>query len=238
MPGENFNNFKVFLELQRRNDEGMNDGAVNRIPLFVDNLGITTSKSVMAIPVPFSGAIQGESLNLAFDVGMAQKTINMSGQLLGQTIVKKRDGSAAKTVKMTSYEMAQLIHSYVDSSTFQDDQNMNKLIVLGPTRVGFNFDYHAGAENADVSDLKMMPFSWKTRGYDNSFTRYDYDAEAGTGANSEWFTPYTGAEEVSVGITGFIQNFNTTMDGSTFPAVGFTMDFTEAFVLSENFLDG
>ncbi len=114
MPGENFNKFKVFLELQRRNDEGMNDGAVNRIPLLVDSLGITTSKSVMAIPVPFSGAIQGESLNLAFDVGMAQKTINMSGQLLGQTIVKKRDGSAAKTVKMTSYEMAQLIHSYVD----------------------------------------------------------------------------------------------------------------------------
>ena len=237
MAGENFNNFKVFLELQRRGDEGMNDGATNRIPLFVDNVGITTAKSVMAIPVPFSGAIQGESLNLAFDVGMAQKTINISGQLLGQTIVKKRDGADAKTVKMTAFEMAQLIHSYVDSSTFQDDQNMNKLIILGPSRVGFNFTYHAGAENADVDALKTIPFSWKTRGYDNSFTSLDYDAEAGTGQNDEYFTPYTGAEDVSVGVTGFINSFNTTMDGATLPAIGFTMDFVEAYVLSDNFLD-
>ena len=104
----------------------------------------------MNMGVPFSGAITGESMNLAFDIGMAQKTVSLNGILLGQTISKQKSESvSAKTANLTAYEMAQLIHSYVDSSTFQDDQNMNKLIILGPTRVGFNFDYHAEAENAD-----------------------------------------------------------------------------------------
>ena len=90
MAGENFANFKVFLELQRRNDYG--GGTTNRIPLFADSVTINTSKTVMNMGVPFSGAIQGESLSLAFDVGMAQKTVNISGQLLGQKIKKQRDG--------------------------------------------------------------------------------------------------------------------------------------------------
>ena len=37
---------------------------------------------------------------------------------------------------------------------------------------------------------------------------------------------------------GFIRSFNTTMSGMDFPAVQFTLDFEEAFVLAENFLDG
>jgi len=233
MAGENFANFKVFLELQRRNDEGMGVGNTNRIPLFADSITINTSKTVMNMGVPFSGAVTGESLSLAFDVGMAQKTVNISGQLLGQKIVKKRDGEAAKTVNLTAFEMAQLIHSYVDSSTFQDDQNFNKLIILGPSRVNHSFAYHGG-DNAlatkDVSELQTIPFSWKSRGYDNVFTSQ--------GSNSEYFTPYTGAEDVTVGLMGFIRSFNTTISGAEFPAIGFTIDFEEAYVLSENFLDG
>ena len=93
MTGENFANFQVFLELQRRNDEGLNQGGhINRIPLMVDSITINTSKTVMNMGVPFSGAVTGESLNLAFDTGMAQKTVNLSGTLLGQTITKKRVG--------------------------------------------------------------------------------------------------------------------------------------------------
>ena len=237
MSGEAFKgqNFRCFLELGRRNDVGT--GHINRIPLFVDNISISTGKMVMNAPVPFSGAIRGESLNLAFDIGQASKAISLSGTLMGMGIKKQKDADSLRTVNLTSFEVAQLIHSYVDSSTFQDDQNMNKLIILGPSRVGFNFTYHAGAENADVNALKSIPFSWKTRGYDNSFTMLDYDAEAGTGQNDEYFTPYTGAEDVSVGVTGFINSFNTTMDGATLPAIGFTMDFVEAYVLSDNFLD-
>ena len=231
MTGENFANFQVFLELQRRNVEGLNQaGHANRIPLMVDSITINTSKTVMNMGVPFSGAVTGESLNLAFDTGMAQKTVNLSGTLLGQRIVKKRDGEAAKDIKMTSFELAQLIHSYVDSSTFQDDQSLNKLIILIPSRVDHSFSYRsAGDETADLLDLPKIPFTFKNRGYDNRFTSQD--------SNSEFFAPFVEQED-SIGLMGFIRSFNTTITGAEFPAVQFTLDFEEAFVLAENFLDG
>ena len=231
MSGENFANFQVFLELQRRNDEGLNQaGHANRIPLMVDSITINTSKTVMNMGVPFSGAVTGESLNLAFDTGMAQKTVNLSGTLLGQRIVKKRDGEAAKDIKMTSFELAQLIHSYVDSSTFQDDQSLNKLIILIPSRVDHTFSYRsADDETADLLDLPKIPFTFKNRGYDNRFTSQD--------SNSEFFAPFVEQED-SIGLMGFIRSFNTTITGAEFPAVQFTLDFEEAFVLAENFLDG
>ena len=231
MTGENFANFQVFLELQRRNDEGLNQaGHANRIPLMVDSITINTSKTVMNMGVPFSGAVTGESLNLAFDTGMAQKTVNLSGTLLGQRIVKKRAGEAAKDIKMTSFELAQLIHSYVDSSTFQDDQSLNKLIILIPSRVDHSFSYRsAGDETADLLDLPKIPFTFKNRGYDNRFTSQE--------SNSEFFAPFVEQED-SIGLMGFIRSFNTTITGAEFPAVQFTLDFEEAFVLAENFLDG
>ena len=185
----------------------------------------------MNMGVPFSGAVTGESLNLAFDVGMAQKTINLSGQLLGQSLVKKKGSAAEKTPNLTSFEMAQLIHSYVDGSSFQDDQNMNKLIILIPSRVDETFSYHGGVSGTtEVTDLPFIPFTWKNRGYDNEFTSQ--------GSNSEYFTPYTGAEDVTLGITGFIRSFSTTITGAEFPAIGVTLDFEEGLVIAENFLDG
>ena len=240
MTGENFANFQVFLELQRRNDEGLNQGGhINRIPLMVDSITINTSKTVMNMGVPFSGAVTGESLNLAFDTGMAQKTVNLSGTLLGQTITKKRDGEDAKSRKLTSFELAQLIHTYVDSSTFQDDQSLNKLIILIPSRVDHTFEYRSTGsglpplannhETADLLDLPRIPFTFKNRGYDNVFTSQ--------GSNEEFYKPFVETED-SVGMMGFIRSFNTTITGAEFPAVQFTLDFEEAFVLAENFLDG
>jgi len=235
MSGETFKgqNFKVFLELGRRNDVG--SGSVNRIPLFVDSLSMVTSKMVMNMGVPFSGAVRGESLNLAFDIGQSSKTVNMGGMLLGQTISKQKDTSSAKTRNLTSFEMAQLIHSYVDASTFQDDQNLSKIVILMPSRVDENFEYRDAADaSKDISLLPLIPFTWKNRGYDNDF--------ASAGANSKYFAPYTVNEvdetvDGTVGLSGFIRSFNTTISGAEFPAVGFTLDFEEAMVLSDNFLD-
>jgi hypothetical protein len=232
MSGENFANFQVFLELQRRNDKGIDQsGNVNRIPLMVDTITINTSKTVLNMGVPFSGAVTGESLNLAFDTGMAQKTVNITGQLLGQTISKQRDGESAKSRKMTSFELAQLIHTYVDSSSFQDDQSLNKIVILLPSRVNHAFEYRDAAdENKDLLDLPRIPFTFKNRGYDNVFTSQ--------GSNDEYYASWTGSEADSIGLMGFIRSFNTTMSGAEFPAVGFTLDFEEAYVLAENFLDG
>ena len=184
MSGEAFNNFKVYLELQRRNEVGT--GYFNRIPLFEDSVSISTSKMVANIGVPFSGAVRGESLNLAFDVGQASKTVNMSGMLLGQHIKKKKntDIDSEREVNLTSFEMAQLIHSYVDASSFQDDQNMSRLVILIPSRIDHDFAYHNGTEDADkdISELELIPFTWKNRGYDNDF--------ASIGTNAKNFTPY------------------------------------------------
>lgn len=231
MSGEAFKgqNFRCFLELGRRNDVGT--GHINRIPLFVDSIGIATGKLVMNAPIPFSGAVRGESLNLAFDIGQASKNINLSGTLMGMSIKKQKDANSLREVNLTSFEVAQLIHSYVDSSTFQDDQNMNKLIILIPSRVDETFSYHGGVSGTtEVTDLPFIPFTWKNRGYDNEFTSQ--------GSNSEYFTPYTGAEDVTLGITGFIRSFSTTITGAEFPAIGFTLDFEEGLVIAENFLDG
>tara|TARA_R100000329_G_scaffold27615_1_gene25674 strand:- start:7631 stop:8341 length:711 start_codon:yes stop_codon:yes gene_type:complete len=228
-------NFKCFLELGRRNDIG--SGHVNRIPLFVDNISISTSKLVINAGVPFSGAVRGESLNLAFDVGQAGKNLSLSGMLMDQRISKQKDANSLKdNVRLTAYEMAQLIHSYVDSSTFQDDQNLNRLIVLIPSRVDENFAYHNGtAENDDIELLPLIPFTFKNRGYDNDF--------ASLGANSKYFTPFTVNEsdetiDGTVGLTGFIRSFSTNISGAEFPNVSFSLEFEEAVVLSDNFLDG
>lgn len=232
MSGATFpsNNFRVFLELQRRND-GYNMGQQNRIPLFVESLNMSTTKTVMNVGIPFSGAVTGESQRLAFDMGMATKTVNLSGVLLEQTIVKK-NSSTEKSRILTAYEMAQLVHSYVDSSTFQDDQNLNKLIVLMPSRINEDFEYHTAAdETNDLQDLPLIPFSWKNREYDNSFTSF-------TGKNKKWFTPYDNTDEVTVGMEGFIRSFTTDFMGTDMNSVGFTLDFEEAHVLNDNFLDG
>ena len=232
MSGASFpsNNFRVFLELQRRND-GYNLGQQNRIPLFVESLNMATTKTVMNVGIPFSGAVTGESQRLAFDMGMATKTVNLSGVLLEQTIVKK-NSSTEKSRILTAYEMAQLVHSYVDSSTFQDDQNLNKLIILMPSRVDENFEYHTVAdETNDLEDLPLIPFSWKNREYDNSFTAF-------TGRNKKWFTPYDNTADVTVGMEGFIRSFTTDFMGTDMNTVGFTLDFEEAHVLNDNFLDG
>ena len=96
MSGEAFKgqNFRCFLELGRRNDVGT--GHINRIPLFVDNISISTGKMVMNAPIPFSGAVRGESLNLAFDIGQASKNISLSGTLMGMGIKKQKDADSLK----------------------------------------------------------------------------------------------------------------------------------------------
>ena len=81
--------FKVFLELARRAQ--VDDGtarAVNRIPLFVREIQVSTQKTVPTIPIPFAAVATGASETLAFDMGISTKTLSLSGVLLDQTISK------------------------------------------------------------------------------------------------------------------------------------------------------
>ena len=163
-----------------------------------------------------------------------------SSSLLGQTIQKKKSTEAETTsVKLTSYEMAQLIHSYVDSSALQDDQSLNTLVILIPSRVDENFVYHSQSwdgigpsddvSDLDISQLPQIPFSFKNREYDNDFTAF-------TKNPAPYFTPYTdmATDETTVGMKGIIRSFSTSITGADFPAVQFTLDFLVSTVISDN----
>jgi len=229
--------FNVFLELQRRNDQGT-DIQTNRIPLLVTEVGISTNKTVPNMGIPFSGAVRGESTNLAFDVGLAQKTVSLQGILLDQEITKNTDGTA-KTVTLTSFEMAQLIHSYVDSSAFQDDQSMNKLLIFYPSRVDNTFSYRKDGSSVDYNptnypnddQLPRIPFNWKNRAYDNAQTILSGNTL------EEPSTVFDVLEKSKnqIGLTGFIRSFTSTIAGEQYPSINFTLEFEEARVIADNF---
>ena len=234
----------VFLELARRSDVSGTDSHVNRIPLYVTELTFNTNKTVPNIGIPFSGAIRGESTNLAFDMGLAQKTVSITGVLLEQEIVKNNKEGDNKTVTFTPYELAQLIHSYTDSSSFQDDQNVNKLLVFYPSKVDNSFNQRlvdkagnsisaAQMVALDIGDAPLIPWNWKNRAYDNTFT-------AGSGNTID--SPSTTFDIVNktsnhIGLGGFIRSFSTAFSGAEYPSVSFTMEFEEATVIADNFFD-
>ena len=246
---DSYSNFSVWLELQRRNEIG-GDRAVNRIPLFVSEIGINTTKSVPTIPVPFASMATGKSETLAFDMGIAQKSISLTGVLLNQRVSKDtgESSASAKERTLSPFEMAQLIHSYVDSSAAQDDQSMNKLIILIPSRVNTNFDYHTpsstgliGTDVRDTSGLPLIPFTYENRRYDERFKRAANDFfDSVTGdtnllamADTSAFSDVRNADELT-GMMGFIRSFNTTFSGEEGNTVPFTLEFEVAKVLAEN----
>ena len=229
----------VFLELARRNDKG--GGQVNRIPLYVTEVSFSASKTIPNIGVPFSGAIRGESTNLAFDMGLTQKTVSIQGVLLEQVIQKDNDSGVTSDasgdgVKLTAFELAQLIHSYVDGSTFQDDQNLNKLLVFYPSRVDNNFDYRTGVDAdtpIDSANLAQIPWNWKNRAYDNAFTLMSGNT---TDSPSTAFDAKVKTAE-HIGLEGFIRSFSTTFSGAEYPSVTFQLEFEESTIISDNFFD-
>ena len=223
----------VFIKLAS-NSETNSD--YNRIWLQAETVAITTGKTVAAFPIPFSGIATGESHSLALDLGMASKTINISGTLVEQEIKKKFDNDQVTTAdsgveggvtrKMSAQEISQLLHSYVDSSFLQDQQNMNELIVIYPSYVDKSWEYHTGLnENSKLEDAKMMPFNYAVR---DAGTTMGLDAKGSIGG-STFPTPIDSDTGEINGVKGFIRSFNTTFEGS--PFVSFTMDFEVAITI-------
>tara|TARA_R110002051_G_C8753011_1_gene500450 strand:- start:1973 stop:2701 length:729 start_codon:yes stop_codon:yes gene_type:complete len=240
----NIADLNVILELQRRNDFGSGDALINRIPLFVTEITIATNKTVPNIGVPFSGAVRGESTNLAFDMGLSQKTLSIQGVLLEQSIKKQTDKETERDVTMTAFEIAQLLHSYVDASSFQDDQNINKILIFYPSRVDNSFnqrlvDIDGNAVTAeamktlDINKVPLIPFNWKNRAFDNSFTAFSGNT---TEYPSTIFDIITKSKN-HMGVTGFIRSFSATISGEAFPTINFSMEFEEAKVIADNFFD-
>ena len=107
----------VFLNFASRTD-GSSGSITNRIMLKAETVSISTTRNVAPIPIPLSGLVTGESTTMAIDLGIANKTFNISGIITEQHIVKEFEG-VTKSVVMTAPEVAQLIHASVDSSFLQ-----------------------------------------------------------------------------------------------------------------------
>ena len=245
----------VFVNTRARSKDSATFEA-NRIGLKCESISISTSKTVPALPVPGIGAVTGEAQTLALDLGMCQKTVQLSGFITDQHITKqfkqnyKNEARTSSnqmllnpTVFMTAHEVAQLLHSSVDSSAFQSTQNMNELIILIPSRVNHEYKYHQGLDEraaqdlgnnptsfTGVENLPLIPFTYKVRSQDNAGSIYAVfpDTDEGT-AFSNFAEPIHNNTEIQ-GMKGFIRSFNCTFDAnSTF--VQFTMDFEVAFVV-------
>jgi len=237
--------FTVFLELARRSDTPQSN-YVNRIPLYVTEISFSASKTIPNMGIPFSGAIRGEATNLAFDMGLTQKTVSVQGVLLDQEIIKGKNATSGdnKTATLTAFELAQLIHSYVDGSAFQDDQNINKLLVFYPSRVDNNFNMRTAnkagqtvtaeeMKTLDIKDVPLIPWNWKNRAFDNDFTLLSGNT---TNSPSTAFDILSKTSE-HIGLEGFIRSFTATFSGTEFPSVQFQLEFEESTVISDNFFD-
>ena len=210
----------VFLNFKSRND--LNNSSpfnANRVALKADTIDISTNRTVPSFPLPFSGAITGESTTLAIDLGMATKSISIQGIITEQVITKIDDDDNVYTVKMTAQEVAQLLHSSVDSSFIQSQQNIGELTILIPSRVNNNYALHAGTTvNTPLEELPLVPFTFASRIVDqeNSLRAANFP------------DPITGSN-VGKGVEGFIQTFGTNIVGGQ-PFITFNLTFEVALV--------
>lgn len=230
----------VMLELARRAStdtlpaEGESALEQNRIGLLANSISVSTNKQSLAFPVPFSGVISGESTTLALDMGLATKTITIQGIIKDQEITKRSKTGPQIRVTMTAYEIAQLLHSYVDSSFLHEDQNLSKLIILIPSRVDTNFDYHSGVdENTELDQLPLIPFHWGNRTFDMPTldgTKIDWGA-------TKFPSALTSTTQEISGITGFINDFSTDIAGDQLPSITFSLTFTNASTGISDFIN-
>ena len=208
----------VFLQFSEGNDTE-NGAQSNRIMLKAENISIDTSRNVPQIPIPFSGTITGESTALSIDMGIASKRISIQGVITDQYI-RKDIGGTTVTVHLTAHEVAQLMHSAVDSSAFQQNQNFSRLFILYPSRVGDNYAYRTGINaNTPQDECPLVPFDYKSRALDAS------PAQIGT------FAGPTDGEDNYRGITGVLETFGTQITPGQ-PFVTFNLSFTQSFVFT------
>jgi len=226
----------VMLELSRRAAEKspseLNTIETNRISLLCEQVSISTSKTAFPMDIPFSGLIAGESSTMVMDLGAARKDINITGKILDQTITKYKGGDESndKQVHMTSYEIAQMLHSYVDSSFLHEDQNLSKLIILMPSRVDDNFEYRSGVNaNTPIEDLPLIPFHFANRKYDVPSWSY--------GHTKNTFDPFTDTTAEIEGIRGMVSTFSCDFAGAEIPLVSFSLTFIQSATVVSDFIN-
>jgi hypothetical protein len=189
----------------------------NTIPLNVVSAGISVSKTIPAFPIPLSGVATGESITTAFDLGMATKSVNLSGFIKDAEITKTFGGgdnpTTTETNTFTAQEIAQMIASGVDSTGFAKKQAFSELVILIPSNV--DSDY-----NTRGTLGTLIPLTFGSRGNKN-----EKDNEGVP-------LPLTTFPDAStdVGLTGFIRSFSFNLEAESVD-VSFSLDFEVATVI-------
>jgi hypothetical protein len=196
---------------------GSGDGAdTNTIPLRATNVSIATNKTIPSIPLPI-GVLTGESVTAALDLGMSNKTIDVSGFII-DTDIKRHD----TTIKMTAHEIAQLLHSSVDSTGIAKHQALVELVFLMPSFVNENYVDRGKAADTSVSEngtvSANIPWTFRARGGPNLL-----DNRLVFGA-----LPFP-ENENSTGVTGFVRSFSTNIAADTIE-IEFSLNFEVALV--------
>ena len=231
-------NHFVMLELSRRaaanTPSKENTIETNRISLLCETIGINTTKSAFPIDIPFSGVVSGESSTMVMDLGSARKDITLAGKIVDQTIVKYSGEGDVKTVHMTSYEIAQMLHSYVDSSFLHEDQNISKLIILMPSRVDNNYDYRvvdgtALNANTPIEDCPLIPFHFANRTYDVPSWSWGHTLKT--------FDALALATDEIEGIRGMVSTFGCDFAGPETPTVNFNLSFVQSATVVSDFVN-
>ena len=150
---------------------------------------------------------------------------------------------------MTSYEIAQLLHSYVDSSFLHEDQNLSKLIILMPSRVDDSFVYRLidedntalgnhGPYNAEdnpdgkdtaLEDLPLIPFHFANRSYDVPTWSH--------GHTKNTFDPFIDVTKKIQGLRGMVSTFSCDFSGPETPLISFSLTFIQSATVLSDFVN-
>ena len=189
----------------------------NTIPLNVVSAGISVSKTIPAFPIPLSGVATGESITTAFDLGMATKSVNLSGFIQDAEITKTFGGgdnpTTTETHTFTAQEIAQMIASGVDSTGIAKKQAFSELVILIPSNV--DADY-----NTRGTLGTLIPLTFGSRGNTNEKDNEGVPLPLTTFPDSS----------TDVGLTGFIRSFSFNLEAESVD-VSFSLDFEVATVI-------
>jgi len=189
----------------------------NTIPLNVTAASVSVSKTIPAFPIPLSGVATGESITTAFDLGMASKSINLSGFIQDAIITKTFGGGAnaitTETHEFTAQEIAQMIASGVDSTGFAQKQAFSELVVLIPSNVDSNYQQRSTLGT-------LIPLTFASRGARNEKDNEGVPLPLSAFPDSSTDT----------GLTGFIRSFSFNLEAESID-VSFSLDFEIATVI-------
>tara|TARA_R110001592_G_scaffold363095_1_gene680234 strand:+ start:1399 stop:2034 length:636 start_codon:yes stop_codon:yes gene_type:complete len=207
----------VYLKLGSHSiDDGLTQ---NVIELKANSVSISVSKTIPSFEIPLSAYATGESQTLALDIGMASKTVSVSGIILDQQI-NQTHGGEENDRTFTAHEVAQIIASGVDSSFLQTNQRMNELVVLMPSFVDSNYVQRGGINTADRETGTLVPFTFAARGGGNELDNI------GTGRPISSFPD----SSTDTGLTGFIRTFSCDMSSEAYE-LSFSLEFETAIIV-------